>query len=870
MTRHPLVATYRLQLRPGFGFDEAAAIVDYLADLGVSHVYCSPYLQAAPGSTHGYDVVDHSRVNDELGGPEAHARFCAAVADAGLGQVLDIVPNHMAVVAENAWWTDVLENGPASRWAGHFDVDWNPPERKLRNTVLVPVLGDHYGRVLDAGEIVVERTGGSFRVRYHDHVLPLAPPTYDALLEPAASETGCDELAFLAGAFASLPRATRTDPESAARRHRDKEVLKARLDELLERDPAVREGVDRQVAAVGRDADRLDALLERQNYRLAYWRTAGQELDYRRFFDVTSLAGLRVEDPVVFSDTHDLVLQWARDGVLDGLRIDHIDGLADPGAYLERLRAAAPDVWLLVEKIVLGGEQLPSSWPVDGTTGYEHADRILHVFVDQVGEEALTRAYGEFTGETVDWAHTAQVAKHHVLERTLAADVHRLTNILVQVCEAERRWRDFTRPELEGAIVEAIACFDVYRTYVRPGSAVTEGDATVIEGALARVKERRSDLDPELFELLARVLRGELGGPAGELCVRFQQTSGPAMAKGVEDTGLYRFNRLTALNEVGGDPGTFARPASDLHRWFADVESRAPRSMTAGSTHDSKRSEDVRARIALLAECPDDFAAAVARWSAGVAALDLGDRNLEWLLYQTLVGAHPLPADRAVAYALKAAREAKQRTSWTEPDVAYEAAVERFVNGALDDEDFVSDLDRFVSPLVGPGWVKSLAMHTVRMLAPGVPDIYQGTELWDLSLVDPDNRRPVDFDRRRRLLADLAGLAGLDAAAVWARAADGLPKLLVTVRSLELRRRPLGTYRPIECDDAAFGFTRGDELAVVVPRFPLRMANDEAWYDDLVRLPAGRWRDVITNTDHEGVIRLAGLLDGFPVAVLAR
>ena len=869
------LSTYRLQLRPEFGFDAAAAVVDHLAALGVSHVYCSPYLQAAPGSAHGYDVVDHHRVNEELGGPEAHARFLAAVRDAGLGQVLDIVPNHMAITPENAWWTDVLENGPSSVYASYFDVDWDPPESKLRNTVLLPVLGDHYGRVLEAGDITLARNLGIFEVHYFDHVVPVSPRSYDLPLSMAAAASGSDELAFLARVAAALPHATAVDAASVRARHRDKAVLKRQLARLCEEDPDAAKALDGAMAEINADVDLLDVLLDRQNWRLAFWRTAGEELDYRRFFDITTLAGLRMEDPEVFADTHDLILRWVADGSLDGLRIDHPDGLRDPEGYLRRLAEAAPGAWVVVEKILEPGEALPTSWPVAGTTGYDFLNRLQSLYVDPAGEAPLTEAYGAFTGEPTDFHEVADTGKRLVMRDVLAADLRRLTKLFSQLIEVERRHRDFTSNELHDVLVEVIAAFDAYRTYTRPGTCTPE-DAARVDHALAAAAEARPDMDAELLGFLGRVLQGDVAGPtATELLMRFQQTTGPIMAKGIEDTAFYRYNRLVALNEVGGDPGHFAGDVDGFLAQLAEAQRDWPTAMLASSTHDTKRSEDVRARIAVLSEVPGDFAAAVDRWSARNERHrtgDLPDRNLEWLLYQTLVGAHPLPVERALAYVEKATKEAKQHTSWVDPVPAYDEAVRRFVEGVLGDDAFVADLDAFAAPLVDPGRVNALSAQLVKLTAPGVPDVYQGTELWDDSLVDPDNRRPVDYDVRRRLLAELDGLS---AAEVWARRAEGLPKLLVTRAALHLRRRLPGVFRggieQLAADDHLVAFVRDGRVATLAPRLPVGLARRGGWGDATVALPDGRWRDELTgDVTDGGRVSVAGLLGNLPVALLVR
>ncbi|MGI9120449.1 MAG: malto-oligosyltrehalose synthase [Acidimicrobiales bacterium] len=889
------LATYRLQLRAEFGFDDAAAVAPFLADLGVTHVYTSPVLQAAPGSTHGYDVVDHSKVNDELGGSQAHARFCTALQAAGLGHVLDIVPNHMAITTGNAWWQDVLENGPSSRWADYFDVDWEGPESKLRNTVLIPVLADHYGRVLEAGDLVLERVEGAFVVGYHDHRFPVAPPSFGLPLSLAAADLAAggrgddDELEFLAAAFVSLPPATATDALSVRNRHRDKEVLKRALARLCDGHPEVAAAVDAAVARINADPDLLDSQLERQNYRLAYWRTAGRELDYRRFFDITSLAALRMEDPQVFADTHSLVLDWVARGVVDGLRVDHPDGLRDPEGYLHRLRESAPSVWLVVEKILEPGEALPATWPVDGTTGYDFLNLVGGLFVDPDGEKPLTEVYAAFTGEPSDWAEVVHDSKHLVLREVLAADLNRLVHLLAAVCEASRRYRDFTRHELREALEETVACFPVYRTYIAPGGAVSGADEQHLTTALDAAGERRGDLDPELFELLGLVLRGRLEGPqATALLLRFQQVTGPVMAKAAEDTAFYSFNRLISLNEVGGDPGRFGVEVAEFHQSMAASQRDWPATMLASSTHDTKRSEDVRARIVLLSEIPADFADAVARWSALNArhrspAADGGtwpDPNLEWLLYQTLVGAWPITVDRVLAYVEKATREAKTHTSWIDPVVDYDEALRRFVEGVLGDEAFVADLQAFVAPLVGPGRVSALAAQLVKLTAPGVPDLYQGTEVWDLSLVDPDNRRPVDFAVRKKLLAEVEGMSVEE---VERRSDEGLPKLSLTHAALAVRRRrpeafgqdQAGCYQALPGTGPGAGhvvaFVRGAQVATIVPRLVLGLASAGGWGDTTVELPPGRWSNVLTGeVVAGGVVSLDPLLERFPVALLAR
>jgi (1->4)-alpha-D-glucan 1-alpha-D-glucosylmutase len=877
----PILATYRVQLNAEFGFAAAAGLAEYLAALGVTHLYSSPSLQAAPGSTHGYDVVDPQRVSAALGGADGHARMCAALRAQGLGLVLDVVPNHMAIASpDNAWWWDVLENGPSSRYARHFDVDWDPPETKLRNLVLVPILADHYGRVLEGGGLRVDRAADRFVVRYAEHVLPLAPRTLDDLLAVAAARCGAQDLAAIADGFARLPLATATDPASMAERHRGKEWLGTELARLIAEQPAVGAAIDAEIADLNADLERLHALLERQNYRLAFWRTAARELGYRRFFDINTLVGLRVEDEAVFADTHALVLRWLADGTLDGVRIDHPDGLRDPERYLQRLRAAAPQTWIVVEKILAPDEALRARWPVDGTTGYDFLQRVGGLFIDPAAAAPLTALYGEFTGEPTDYGAVAHEQKHQIMRGTLAADVNRLTALLVDVCEHDRRHRDYTRHELHEAVRELIAALPVYRTYVRLGGAADADDVRIVAAAAERAQRRRSDLDPALFEFLRDlVLLRVPGDIAAEFAMRFQQLSGPVMAKGVEDTAFYCFNRFAALNEVGGDPSRFGVEVEAFHRASLTAQADWPRSMLATATHDTKRGEDVRARLALLTEMPARWEAGVRRW----ASLNdhrhrdgLPDRNAEYLFYQTLVGAWPLEPERAVAYMEKAAREAKQHTSWTNPDARYEAALRDFVTGALADPAFTAAIDAFVAPLIAPWQITSLAQVLIKLSAPGIPDLYQGSELWDLNLVDPDNRRPVDFGLRRRLLAELDDLTP---EAIWERAGEGLPKLWVIRQALAMRRAhpqwfgESGDYRPVEALGArarhVVAFARGDGAITVVPRLVIGLGGD--WSDTHLELPSGWWRNCLTGEPIAGgTLRLSDLLRRFPVALLTR
>ena len=808
-------ATYRVQLHAGFTLDDAAGIVPYLAELGISHLYTSPVLQAAPGSTHGYDVVDHGQVSTELGGMDAFERLVVVLHAHGMGLVIDIVPNHMSIGgAENRWWWDVLERGRESRFAPFFDVDWEA------GAIVLPVLPDEFSRVLDVGGIRLTLDGDRILVAHADRRFPIDPRTAEPM--------------------------------------------------LVDR-------VDRQVATINADPERLKALLEQQHYRLASWRASLTELRYRRFFDVNELIGLRQEDGAVFDETHRLVLGWVERGLVDGLRVDHPDGLRDPAGYLARLRAAAPDAWIVTEKILAPDEELPGGWPVDGTTGYGFANLATGLFIDPAGEAGLTATWAATAGVGPDWQPMATEARLEVLSSLLGSDVNRLVDTLASVGEAQHRGRD----ALRDVLCEVAARLGVYRTYAAtPPPRLSGEDAAVIGEAVASATSARPDLDPVLFELLGRLLRLEVDEPAAvELAMRFQQLTPGAMAKGVEDTAFYRHLRLVALNEVGGDPGRFGSSPASFHRHMADAAAGWPAAMLALSTHDTKRSADVRARLALLSGDVDGWDSAVERlvaasqpYRSGVAGPGSSDT---YLFFQTLVGAWPIDADRATAYVLKASREAKLRTSWIAPNAAYEEALGRFVRGSMADARFLHIVEEVVASLLDAGRRAAIGQLAVQLAAPGVPDLYQGDELWQLALVDPDNRRPVDHATRRRLLGEVAGL---DAAAAWARRDEGIPKLWLVRHVLDLRRRheaalgPGGAYRALSAAghlaEAVVAFVRGGDVVAVVPRL-VRTIEREGWSDTRLDLPDGRWRN-LDGAEHLGTARLTALVSDFPVALLER
>jgi (1->4)-alpha-D-glucan 1-alpha-D-glucosylmutase len=877
--RAPL-ATYRIQLQPGFTFDDAARIAPYLRALGISHVYCSPYLQAAPGSTHGYDIVDYQRVNRELGGEEAQQRFVATLQEHELGQVLDVVPNHMAIVGGNRWWWDVLENGEASRYAPYFDIEWLGPEERYRHKILLPVLGDHYGLILSSGQIQLEYEDGHFIVRYHEHTFPLAPESMAGLLAKAADRAGSSQLGFLADALVRLQQTGEGTWNSRLARDRNKEAIREQIARLADERPAVA----RQIAAIidetNHDIDTLDNILSSQNYRLSRWRTAESELVYRRFFDINSLVGIRPGRDRVFTDTHQLILEWLKRGQVDGLRIDHPDGLRDPGEYFERLHDAVPDLWIVAEKILAPNENLHPRWNIAGTTGYDFLNLASGLFVDPAGEAAMTELYRTFTNAPTDFRLVARESKALILRDLLGSDINRLTALFLDICEHNRDYRDYTRHEIHEAVRETIACFSVYRTYVRPGpEAPTEAEVGYITQAAADAAAARPEIEQRLFQFLADVLLLRVpGDQEEEFILRFQQVTAAAMAKGVEDTAFYRYARLISLNEVGGDPARFSVSIDEFHRWCAHIQASYPQTMLATSTHDTKRSEDVRIRIGLLAGQVPLWTETVNRWAAMNAQYKDNDRpgrRIEYFLYQTLVGAWPISAERLNRYMQKVVREAKDRSSWLNPDEEYEAVLRRFCDSILSDETFTADLESFLARLLEPAQTASLALNLLKLTAPGIPDIYQGTEIPDLSLVDPDNRRPVDYEVRTRLLADLDGLTPEQ---ILTRSAEGLPKLWMIRQALHARRASAESFGP----DAAYtplwpagpkagaivAYQRGENVAIAVPR--LSVANAD-WDGTVLEIPDGRWKNQFTgDVTDGGKLDMGSLLARFPVALLIR
>ncbi len=873
-------STYRLQLHANFTFDDAIAIAGYLKDLGISHVYSAPNLQAVPGSAHGYNVVDHQSVNEELGGDEGHKRFCDRLKALDLGQVLDIVPNHMATVPQNRYWWDVLENGRSSRYATWFDIDWHSAEVKLQNKVLIPVLGDQYGRVLSANQIIAEHLDDRFQVRYMDNLYPLAPRSLAIPLAKAAEYARNSTLSFLADSLARLPTPEPSDREMVLSRHSDKTVIYELLRRLCEERPEVSAAIATAFDELNANHDALDEFLNLQHYRLAYWRTADQELGYRRFFDVSTLIGVRVERPHVFDATHRLILDWLRNGVLDGVRVDHPDGLRDPKQYFERLRSQAPEAWIIGEKILEPGEHLRENWPIEGTVGYDFLNLCNSLLIYERGLADITAIYSDFVGHASQFDEIAHDKKLNVQQEALGSDVNRLASLFVEVCENNRERRDFTRSEIRRALREVAACFSVYRTYVVPErDEIDSFDQSRIDEAVSKAKEHRTDLDAGLLDFIGDVLSLRVHGELeSEFLLRFQQFTSPVMAKGVEDTAFYCFNRMIALNEVGGAPERNGLTLAEFHGCCTRRQAEHPFTMNTLSTHDTKRSEDVRARLAVLTEIPGRWRITLNRWARANARFKTGtypDRNTEYFLYQTLIGAWPITKDRLWTYMEKAVREAKEQTSWTQPNCEFEDALQQFIEQILSSQDFVSELDGFVSRVMEAGRINSLAQTLIKFTTPGVPDTYQGSELWDLRLVDPDNRGPVDYEIRQSMLAELD--RGMSVEAIMDRMDSGMPKLWTTYRALHLRREHPecfgkdAAYEALVAEGARkehlVAYMRGENIAVIVPRW--NMIRGKSWAGTAITLPERRWRNVFTGDEfHGGVLRAQSLLERFPVALL--
>ena len=974
-------ATYRLQVHRGFTLDDVTRVVDYLADLGVTDGYLSPYLSARPGSTHGYDVFDHRRINAEIGDRQAHDRLLLKLKERGMGRVLDIVPNHMGIAGLNPYWMDVLEVGPQSPYARYFDIDWSPLEDDLEGRVLLPILEGQYGKVLEAGNLLLRRDGGRFLIAYHDRELPLTPRSYAMILERRLSELSelgededdVQELRSIAASARGLPKSHQTDAASVEQVAFEKEVIKRRIRRLVEESPRIGAYLDESVAEFqgtpGEAAsfDPLHALLEQQVYRLSYWRVASEEINYRRFFDINDLAGLRTEDPRVFEATHARIFRWIAEGGVTGLRIDHPDGLADPAGYVHRLqerlflrachdryRAAAkqPADWatvgrlirdryraemdrdassplaqrfpIVVEKILTRDEPIPEDWTIDGTVGYEFLNALNGLFVDPKASASILATYHDFTGESIRMGEVLFDAKRLITRSSLASERNMLASRLARIAAWDRRSRDFTRAELGRALGTIMATFPVYRTYLQPGRPISEFDRQTIEKAVGRARKRNPTIDRTVFDFVRSILLMEHpeGLPAEEVArreafaVRFQQTTGPVQAKGLEDTTFYRYVPLASLNEVGGDPSRFGIAPEKFHARNARRLRRWPDSFLATATHDTKRGEDARIRINVLSELPHEWAEALGRWSRWNARSKRDtprgpapDAREEYLFYQTLVGSWPFGMEpdgvtpeyvgRLQEYMVKAAREAKVKTSWTDADPTHVDALKAFVADVLtgpESRPFLDDFRPFQRRMARVGVVHSLSQTLLKLTSPGVPDIYQGSDLWDLSLVDPDNRRPVDFDRRAAMLAGLKSRldGGEDrltlASSLLGQSDDGAIKLYLLWTALTHRREQPDLYRrgeyvPLKAEgphaDRLMAFARrfeGRSVVVVAPRLVAgmmgenggRMPVGDAWESTGLAVPEGRWTDRLTGKTLEAgrVLPLAEVLGTLPLSLL--
>jgi len=921
MARIP-TCTYRLQFNRWFTFSQAREIVPYLHALGVSDVYASPYFHASPDSLHGYDIADHNKLNAAIGSRAEYDQWIAELSAHRMGQVLDFVPNHVGIADwRNAWWMDVLENGPSSRYAPYFDIDWQPLKFDLRDKVLLPILSDQYGRALERGGLQVRFEEGTFYLLYRERKLPIAPGTYRYILQIALKKLDSQkdedfyaELQSILTALEYLPKRTETEPKRITERVREKEIIKRRLERRCAEAPQVQQAIEKALTQINgkpgdaRSFDALDELLNAQSYRLAFWRVAAEEINYRRFFDVNDLAAIRVELPKVFDAVHRLTLDLVSKGAVTGLRIDHPDGLYSPREYFEKLQqrcakalgtvaAGVPPasprnaadtvvttkkraIYMLAEKILTGSETLRKDWPVHGTTGYDFANQVTQLLVDSSAETAITKTFHRFIGHSIPYGHLLYAKKLQVMKLALANDVDVLGNMLDRLSEQNRWYRDFTLGALSRAVRETIACFPVYRTYLAPGQPVSDEDRQIVERAISAAKRRNPGIDESIFNYLCDVLllRFPPNLNAAEraahthFVLKFQQATGPIMAKGLEDTVFYIYNRLTGLNEVGGEPQQFGSSVETFHEWNLDRHRNWPASLLATSTHDTKRSEDVRARVVAISEIPELWRRSLQRWRMAnrrwkrmISDLKAPDANEEYLLYQTLLGTWPMRMDgepesvptqeyveRIQAYMAKALHEAKINTSWIQPNEEWDGAMRDFVTKILEGTSRNKFLPMFLpvaKEIAQLGAINSLTLTLLKLIAPGVPDIYQGNEIWDYSLVDPDNRRPVDYNLRREMLDALPSATPDELMQTWP---DGRMKLFLTQRVLRFRQEHAdlfqrGEYLPLRASgtfsECCVSFVRSlaDKWIVVIsPRLSSRVGFPpigELWKDTVVEMP---------------------------------
>jgi (1->4)-alpha-D-glucan 1-alpha-D-glucosylmutase len=944
--KHPRIpsSTYRLQFNRQFTFRQAREIVPYLDALGISDCYASPYFQARAESLHGYDITDHNKLNAAIGSRAEYDAWIADLHAHGMGQIVDFVPNHMGVGEPlNLWWMDVLENGPSSIYAPYFDIQWKPLKSDLEDKVLLPILGDQYGRVLERGELQVHFDAGAFYLRYYDHEFPIAPGTYRHILEIALeklasfkSEEFYAEFQSIITALEYLPRRTETDPERIAERTREKEIIKRRLERRCQEAPQVQAAVMQAVAQINgtpgepRSFDALDELLNDQSYRLAFWRVAAEEINYRRFFDVNDLAAIRMELPEVFDATHRFLLELIGAGAVTGLRIDHPDGLYLPRQYFEKLqrRSAAAlgiplpadgrAIYMVVEKILSGNETLRRDWPVHGTTGYEFGKLVANVLADGSAEQAITKTFQRFIGHSMHFGHLVYAKKRLVMRLSLANDVNVLGDMLDRLSEKNRWYRDFTLDALARAVHETIACFPVYRTYVEPGQPVSDEDRAIIERAVTTAKRRNPALEESVFNFLRDILlfrfpenvNEEAREAHAHFVLKFQQSTGPIMAKGLEDTIFYIYNRLAALNEVGGEPQHFGVSVDDFHERNLERQRDWPATLLATFTHDTKRSEDVRARILAISEVPQLWRSALQRWRVinrrwkrNLEEASAPDANEEYLFYQTLLGTWPIDAagradavasaeyvERLQAYMAKALKEAKVNTSWIQPNEEWDSAMNEFVARVLDSSPknkFIPSFLPVAEEIARLGAINSLSQVVLKLTVPGVPDIYQGSEIWNFSLVDPDNRRPVDYEQRRQMLASFETASPEELVQQWP---DGRIKLFVTQRLLRFRREHSdlfqhGNYLPLKLSgafaDSCIAFAReyeGKWIAVLAPRLSSRVGFPpigEKWKDTAVALPASLsgegMQELFSGRElrSEGALKVSDAMAVLPFAVFA-
>ncbi|HVH86292.1 MAG TPA: malto-oligosyltrehalose synthase [Terriglobales bacterium] len=972
------LSTYRIQFHSGFGLTQARELVSYLHDLGVSHLYASPLLEARAGSMHGYDIINHERLNPEIGTEEDLRELVRELNARDMSIVLDIVPNHMGVSTSTRWWRDVLQHGRASEYGDFFDIDWNPLKPELHNKLLLPVLGGQYGEELEQGRLQVRNKEGELVVQYYDHDFPLDPQTlpliFEALgpLPEARDEASANDLhcfGEMLEQLRSLPQHSSADPDQGKQRSRKWEQIRLQWQELLQHSTVVRQLLDRALEHVnGKPGDAgsfdlLHLLLELQVYRLAHWRVSGEEINYRRFFDINDLVGLRMENPRVFAATHRTLRRMLAEKMISGVRIDHCDGMLNPRQYLIRLQMlfadarlngqtpASPEAengislevqqifsqhdWMyskhalyaVVEKILEPGEELPEEWPVDGTSGYDFTNQVNGLFIDKANERAFDRSYLRFVGQVADVDTLIYQSKKLIMHNALASEVNVLTHLLGEICSSDRRARDFTLKTLRDSIRETIACFPVYRTYIDERGEYTARDKEYIEFAIRKAKRLNPGMSDRVFDFLRDTLELK-GGRLDEttyrrklyFALKFQQLTGPVMAKGLEDTVCYVYNRFVSVNEVGGSPKHFGVTPAEFHAGNVRRAERWPASMLATSTHDTKRSEDVRARLNVLSEMPKLWSAFVMRArrlnrNHKVTISDgrvVPDANEEYLLYQTLVGVWPWDGNaanrgellqRVQDYMTKAVHEAKVNLSWVNPNAEYVDALRTFIatilGGRVRANSFVSLLQDFVQPVSYFGMINSLAQTTLKLTSPGIPDIYQGTELWDFSLVDPDNRRPVDFESRRQMLGNLRSSSDPATAVrdLLQSYQDGCIKMWITMRGLEFRREypglfQNGTYVPLESSQlnehvCAFArvhehSSRTETAIVAVPRLSYTLMGgkpippiEHVWGDASLKLPEGvpeEFENIFTGKrvkakDHAVLCR--EMFEELPVCVLS-